>query len=89
MPVLCDVEIVLDQHDGLDVREVDDRQILQDVSIVYGSVAVRHLDVAPAFERREQHEQVGGAVALVLVIDAGWASSFHWDRHARLGNELL
>ena len=84
-----DIEIVLDQHDGLDVREVAISQILQDVSIVYGSVAVRHLDVAPAFERREQHEQVGGAVALVLVIDAGWASSFHWDRHARLGNELL
>ena len=59
------------------------------MSIVDGGVAVRHFDVAPAFERSEQHEQVGGAVARVLVIDAGYASSFHRDRHARLGNELL
>ena len=51
-------------------------QVLQDVRIVDGGVAVRHLDVAPAFERREQHEQVGGAVALVLVIDAGRAPGF-------------
>jgi hypothetical protein len=36
------------------------------VGIVDGGVAVRHLDVAPTFKRREQHEQVGGAVALVL-----------------------
>ena len=32
----CGYEIVLDQHDGLDVREVAISQILQDVSIVYG-----------------------------------------------------
>jgi hypothetical protein len=66
-----DVEIVLDQHDGLGVREVAIGQIFQDVSVVDGGVAVR-LEVAPAFERREQHEQVGGAVALVLVVDAGF-----------------
>ena len=52
-------------------------------------VAVRHLEVAPAFERREQHEQIGGAVALVLVIDADRLSGLHRDRHARLGDELL
>ena len=42
-----DVEIVLDQHDGLGVREVAIGQIFQDVSVVDGGVAVRHLDVAP------------------------------------------
>ena len=42
-----------------------------------------------SFERREQHEQVGGAVALVLVIVTGRASRFHRDRHPRFGNELL
>ena len=62
-----DVEIVLDEYDGRRVREVDVGQVLEDMGIVDGGVAVRHLDVAPAFERREQHEQVGGAVALVLV----------------------
>ncbi len=56
------VEIVLDEHDGVGAREVNVGQILQDMGIIDGGVAVRHLDVAPAFERREQHEQVGGAV---------------------------
>jgi hypothetical protein len=41
------------------------------VGIVDRGVAVGHLDMAPAFERREQHEQIGGAVALVLVVDTG------------------
>ena len=84
-----DVEIILDQHDGLGMREVAIGHIFQDVGIVHGGVAVRHLDVAPAFKRREQHEQVGGAVALVFVVDAGCTSSSHRDWRARLGNELL
>ena len=46
-----DVEIVLDQHDGGFVRKVDIGQVLQDVRIVDGGVAVRYLDVAPALER--------------------------------------
>ena len=66
-----DVDIVLNQHDGPFMREMDLGQILEDVSVVEGGVPVRHLDVAPAFERGEQHKQVGRAVALVLVIDPG------------------
>ena len=42
-----DVEIVLNQHDGPFVREMDLGQILEDVSVVEGGVPVRHLDVAP------------------------------------------
>src|SRR3954453_12899194 len=38
---------------------------------------------------RGRFKEVGGAVALVLVIATGWASRFHRDRHARLGEELL
>ena len=55
--MLC-VEIVLDQHDGLGVREVAIGQIFQDVSVVDGGVAVRHRDVAPAFERRDQQNRL-------------------------------
>jgi hypothetical protein len=32
------------------------------VSIIHGGVAIRDLDVAPAFEWREHHEEIGGAV---------------------------
>src|ERR1035441_2143918 len=34
-------------------------------------------------------KQVGGPVALVLVIETGRAARFHRDRHTRLGKELL
>src|SRR3977135_346862 len=84
-----DVEIVLDQNDGPGVREVDIGQIFQDVSVVHRGVAIGDFDTAPAFERCKHHEEVGGAVALVLVIATGWASRFHRDRHARLGEELV
>src|SRR3981081_3545123 len=66
-----DVEIVLNQHDGPGVREMDIGQVFQDVSIIHGGVAVRDFDMAPALERSKHHEEVGGAVALVLVIETG------------------
>ena len=84
-----DIEVVLDQDNDLGGGEVSIGEVLQDVSIIDRGVAIRDLDVAPAFERREHHEEVGGAVALVLVIATGWAARFHRDRHARLGDELL
>ena len=84
-----DVEIVLDQDDCPGVREVDIGQIFQNISIIHGGVAIRDFNTAPAFERSKHHEQVGGAVSLVLVIETGRASRFHRDRRARFGNELL
>src|SRR5260370_68234 len=59
------------------------------MSIIHGGVAIRDFDMAPAFERSKHHEEVGGAVALVLVIATGRASRFHRDRQARLCEELL
>ena len=43
-----DAEIVLDQNDGLGVREVDVG--FQDASVIHGGMAICDLDVAPAFE---------------------------------------
>jgi len=63
-----DVEIVLDQNDGLGIGKVAISQFFQDESVVHGSMAIGHFDMAPAFERCKHHEEVGGAVALVLVI---------------------
>ena len=45
--------------------------------------------MTPAFERREQHEDVGDTVALVLVVVAHRPSWLHWFRRARLANKLL
>ena len=47
------------------------------------------VDVAPAFERSKHHEEVGGAVALVFVVETSQPPRFHRDRHPRFGNELL
>ena len=65
-----DVEVVLDQDNRLGVRETGVGQLLQDVSIIDGAAVIGDLDVAPAFERGEQHEQVGGAVTQVFAIVA-------------------
>ena len=84
-----DVEIVLDEDDGLGVCEVDVGQLFQDMSVLHGGMAICDLDMAPAFERSKHHEEVGGPVAFVFVIETGRASRFHRDRHARFGKELF
>src|SRR5260370_42562587 len=52
-------------------------------------MAIRDLDMAPAFERGKHHEQVGCTVALVFVIETSRAPRFHWHRHPRFGDQLL
>ena len=84
-----DVEIILDQDDGLGVGEVDIGQFLQDVSVIHRGVAIGDLDVAPALERGKHHKEVGGPIALVLVVETSRAPRLHRDRQARFGNELL
>jgi hypothetical protein len=59
------------------------------VSVIDCRMAVGDLDVAPALERGEQHEEIGGAIALVLVIMTRRAARLHRYRHAGFGNELL
>ena len=84
-----DVEIVLDQDDGPCAGEMEIGQVFQDMGVIHGGVAIGHFDMTPAFERREHHEQIGGPIALVFVIETGRAPGFHRDRRACLGNELL
>src|SRR6516164_10897843 len=39
-------------------------------------MAICDLDVAPAFERSKHHEEIGGAIALVLVIETAGRPGF-------------
>ena len=49
-----------------------------------------HFDVPPTFQWREDHEQVGRAIALGTHSHAVHGVSWlRRDRHARFGNELL
>ena len=40
-------------------------QILEHVGVIDGGSPVRDFHAPPAFERRERHEQIGNAIALV------------------------
>src|ERR1700730_14097594 len=57
------------------------------MSIIHGGVAIRDFDMPPAFERREPHEEIDRAVALVFVIEPRWPPLFPLDRSARFGNQ--
>ena len=84
-----DIQVVLKQRDPVGVREVVVGDVLENVGVIYGGVPFGHLHVSPAFKRREYHEEVGDAVALVLVVVTGLAPRLHRNRCARLGNQLL
>src|SRR5471032_3124200 len=52
-------------------------------------MAIGYLDMPPALQWREHHEQVGRSIALVFVIISGRPSWLGRDGNARFGNELL
>src|SRR5258707_4120458 len=52
-------------------------------------MAVRDLDVPPAFQRSEQHEQIGGAVAFIFIIVPRGSSRLRRDGHACLSDQLF
>ena len=83
------VQVVLNQRDLLGLREVDVAQVAQDLGIVDGRAPLRDLGMTPAFERREQHEDVGRAIAFVLVVVTRRLSWLHRCGCAGLGDELL
>ena len=62
------VQIVLDQSDGLGAREMDITQLFEHMGVIDGRAMGGDTDMTPPFQRREQHEQSGGATALVFVI---------------------
>src|SRR5271167_324192 len=82
-------EIVLDQLDLFGVGKVHVGQFLEHLSEIDGGVAVGDLDPAPALQRREYHEYIGHAVALVFVIVSGFSSRHGGDRRACLDDQLL
>src|SRR5271166_6709311 len=71
------------------------RQVLENLRIIHGGVTIGDLDMPPALQRRERHEQIGRAVAFIFIfifIFIIIAFGLPWlgrDRHTRLGDELL
>src|SRR6187401_1421379 len=82
-------EIVLYQGDLLHVRKPAIRHVPEEVGVIHRRVALRDRDVPPAVERREQHEDIGGSVAFVLVIGPRRVPGPDRDRHARFLDQLF
>src|ERR1017187_5488477 len=59
------------------------------MGVVNRGVAVGDFHAPPAFERREQHEQIRDSIALVLVIVARLAPRLGGNSRARLDNQLF
>src|ERR1700751_3600445 len=83
------IEIVLDQHDFLSIREVGVRQLLENIGVIDGRVAIRDFHMPPALQRSEHNEEIGPAVTLVFVIITRRLSWLHPDRGARFFYKLL
>src|SRR5271165_3478640 len=64
-------------------------QILERMGVIDGRATVGDFHMAPAFQRREHHEQVSHAIAFVFVVVTRRLSRLGGDRLARLDDELL
>ena len=82
------VEVVLHEDDFFGLREVGVGHLFEDAGVIDGGAPLGDLDMPPAFEWREQHEQVGRAVAPVFVVKARRPARTHRRRHARFGDKL-
>ena len=64
-------------------------QFFQDAREVGGGALVGDLDMPPALQRREQHEQIGHAAALVLAVLPGRLAHTDRQRRANIADQLL
>ena len=87
-PRLVDRQIVLHDTDAGGVGIMDVDEITHAVRVVHGGAAVGDLDVAPAPMWIEGDEEIGGAVAAILVIVALALSRLGRDRLTYLADEL-
>src|SRR5687768_13942229 len=83
------VQVVEDDPNGGRVREVPIDQVAHLVGEVVLGALVGDVDVAPGPERLGDQEEVGGPVALVLVVDPLRLARLHRQRDAGLGDQLL
>ncbi len=83
------VQVVLNQHDGLGLGKVNIAGFLEHMGVINGPAVRGRLDMAPTLEWREQHEQIGGAIAFVFMVVAGGDARRHWHEGTGFGSELL
>lgn len=65
------VEVILHNSNFYSVGEAMIHEILHLLGMVELGALVSNFDVSPANQRREKHEEIGGAVAFILIVTAG------------------
>src|SRR5450756_1960046 len=83
------VQVVHDHRDSFRTGEVLVHKFAHGISPVDLRSAVGYLNMPPALQGREEHEQVADAVALVLGIVAAASALLHGMRRTRLHDLLL
>ena len=82
-------QVVLDQRDFGRVGKMSVGEVSERMGVIDGGMTVGDFHVPPAFERREQHEQIGDAVAFVFVVLALGFPRLGLGGLARLDDQLL
>src|SRR5437763_1450003 len=82
-------KIVLHEYDLVSLWKVRVGQLLEYLRIIHGGVAVGNLNAPPAFQRRKHHEQIGRAVAFILIVAPSWSPGLRRNWDTRFGDELL
>jgi len=84
------VEVVLNEHDFLRVGVHHVNQMAYGVGVVDCGALVRHEGFAASFQRSVQHEDVGDAVADVLVVDdPRWMAWPGFNRYCHMIHQLF
>ena len=83
------IQIVLNQNDDVGVWKMNIAELFKHLSIIDGGAARGDFNMAPAFQGREGHKQVGCAVAFVFVIKADCPSRGHRYGLAGFGGQLF
>lgn len=83
------VEVVLHQDDFFSAGEVDAGDVPEHMGIINGGAAIGDLHVPPSLQWGETHEEVGGAIAFVFIIEACGFALLHRQRNPGFAGQLL
>lgn len=86
---IVSIQVVHDQNDLHCIRVKRVNEIAQGVRPVNFRATFCHANRSPARQRLAEHEQVAGAVANVLAVDAKRVARTHGQRLANFTNQLL
>lgn len=86
---LVSVQVVHHQHNFLSFRIMHINQLANHMGKIDLRPPPSYLDMSPAVQRLEQHEQVGRSITLIFIIDALRPPRLHGNRCANFLHQLF